>query len=96
MLPSKFEPWGVVLHEMVTSGMPVLVSDQVGSLHTFLNNNVNGMSFSYLIKDDLKNKLLKFMHLSDGELLKMGEESVLLSKKTTPAKWVETLNQIYE
>ena len=96
VLPSKFEPWGVVLHEMVTSGMPVLVSDQVGSIHDFLNNNVNGMSFSYLKKDDFKNKLLKFMHLSDRELLKMGEESVLLSKKTTPAKWVETLNQIYE
>ncbi|MDA9714919.1 glycosyltransferase family 4 protein, partial [Bacteroidota bacterium] len=31
VLPSKFEPWGVVLHEMVTSGMPILVSDQVGS-----------------------------------------------------------------
>ena len=96
VLPSKFEPWGVVLHEMVASGMPILVSDQVGSIHTFLNNNVNGMSFSYFKKEDFKNKLLKFMHLSDQELLKMGEESVLLSKKKTPAKWVETLNQIYE
>ena len=96
VLPSKFEPWGVVLHEMVASGMPILVSDQVGSINTFLNNNVNGMSFSYLKKEDFKNKLLKFMHLSDQELLKMGEESVLLSKKKTPAKWVETLNQIYE
>ena len=96
VLPSKFEPWGVVLHEMVTSGMPILVSDQVGSIHTFLNNNVNGMSFSYFKKEDFKNKLLKFMHLSDQELLKMGEESVILSKKKTPAKWVETLNQIYE
>ena len=96
VLPSKFEPWGVVLHEMVASGMPILVSDQVGSIHTFLNNNINGMSFSYFKKEDFKNKLLKFMHLSDHELLKMGEESVLLSKKKTPAKWVETLNQIYE
>ena len=54
------------------------------------------MSFSYFKKEDFKNKLLKFMHLSDQELLKMGEESVLLSKKITPTKWVETLNQIYE
>ena len=96
VLPSKFEPWSVVLHEMVTSGMPILVSDQVGSIHTFLNRDVNGMSFSYSKKEDFKNKLLKFMHLSDQELLKMGEESVLLSKKITPTKWVETLNQIYE
>ena len=81
---------------MVTSGMPVLVSDQVGSIHTFLDNNVNGMSFSYTKKEDFKNKLLKFMHLSDQELLKMGEESVLLSKKITPAKWIEMLNQIYD
>ena len=95
-MPSKFEPWGVVLHEMVTSGMPILVSDQVGSMHTFLDNNVNGMSFSYTKKEDLKNKLLKFMHLSDQELLKMGEESVLLSKKITPVKWIEMLNQIYD
>ena len=96
VLPSKYEPWGVVLHEMVTSGMPILVSDQVGSTDIFLNNNVNGKSFTHKIKDDLKNKLLEFMHHSDQELLKMGEESVLLSKKITPVKWVETLNQIYE
>ena len=36
------------------------------------------------------------MHLSDQELLKMGEESVLLSKKITPVKWIEMLNQIYD
>ena len=38
------------------------------------------------------------MHLSDQELLIKWERKVKtsLSKKITPTKWVETLNQIYE
>ena len=101
VLPSKFEPWGLSCTSrngllLVCPFLFQIFSAQVGSIHNFLNNNVNGMSFSYSKKDDFKNKLLKFMHLSDQELLKMGEESVLLSKKTTPSKWVETLIQIYE
>ena len=95
VLPSKFEPWGVVLHEMVTSGMPILISDVVGSKNSFLKNNINGMSFSYKNKGDLEYKMTSIMNLSDEELLKMGEESVHLSTRYTPEKWVDTLNKIY-
>ena len=95
VLPSKYEPWGVVLHEMVTSGMPILISDVVGSKNSFLKNNINGMSFSYKIKGDFESKMTSIMNLSDEELLKMGEESVHLSTRYTPEKWVDTLNKIY-
>ena len=47
VLPSIYEPWGVSLHEMVSSGMPVLISENIGSKVYFLKEKINGLSFSH-------------------------------------------------
>ena len=47
ILPSRYEPWGVSLHEMVSSGMPVLISENIGSKTYFLKESINGISFSH-------------------------------------------------
>ena len=62
VLPSRYEPWGVSLHEMVTSGMPVLISENIGSKIYFHKDKINGMSFSHSIKNDLES--LKIIFLS--------------------------------
>ena len=96
VLPSKYEPWGVSLHEMVSAGMPVLTSDNVGSCSSLVNNKRNGIVFSHSIKGDFKQKMYEIMQFSDKELSLMGEESVHLSKKFTIQDWVRTLNKIYD
>lgn len=96
VLPSKYEPWGVSLHEMATAGMPVLVSEDVGSHNYFVKNRINGLVFSHKVKNDFKDKLLQMMQYSSNELLKMGKESVHLSKKITTKTWLKTLNEIYD
>lgn len=35
ILPSRIEPWGVVVHEFSAAGFPLLLSDQVGSAESF-------------------------------------------------------------
>lgn len=44
ILPSKSEPWGLVVEEALNNGMPVIVSDRVGC-HKALINAQNGLVF---------------------------------------------------
>ncbi|MBL7917295.1 MAG: glycosyltransferase family 4 protein, partial [Bacteroidia bacterium] len=42
VLPSSFEPWGVVLHEFACAGYPIISTKNVGSCEVFLKDNENG------------------------------------------------------
>ena len=42
ILPSIFEPWGVVVQEMAAAGMPLICSDKVGAASLFLQDCKNG------------------------------------------------------
>ena len=96
VLPSIYEPWGVSLHEMVSSGMPVLISENIGSKVYFLKEKINGLSFSHSIKNDLEDKIYNIMNLSNEELFVMGQESVNLSNKISLDSWLNTLNILYD
>ena len=94
VMPSLFEPWGVVLHEFACLGFPLLVSDQVGAAECFLEDGKNG--FSYVAGDvqALKEKLKEFMQLSPEQLNLMGEYSYRLSERITPKIWAENLMKL--
>lgn len=42
VLPSLVEPWGVVVNEAMASGLPVVVSDQVGASADLVEEGANG------------------------------------------------------
>lgn len=96
VLPSHYEPWGVVVHEMAASGMPMLLSSSVGAAEYFLEEGRNGSVFRSGEMGDLKNGLKRFMKLSDDELLAMGKESLTLGLKYDNTRWSETLENILE
>lgn len=52
ILPSKKEPWGLVVEEALNNGMPVIVSDMVGCYETIVNED-NGLVFKFDDKDSL-------------------------------------------
>jgi glycosyltransferase involved in cell wall biosynthesis len=87
VLPSLNEPWGVVVHEFVQFGMPVILSDRVGASSEFLINGFNGYSFSNDVNPikELEMILSKVMLLSDSELSNFSALSFELSKRITPA-----------
>jgi glycosyltransferase involved in cell wall biosynthesis len=93
-LPSRWEPWGVVVHESVAAGLPVILSDACGSAEIFLEEGENGFSFRSGDELDLKNKLLKIMALSDETLYNMGKRSLAISQKITPEKSADTLMRV--
>ncbi|WP_340102818.1 glycosyltransferase family 4 protein [Rhodohalobacter sp. 8-1] len=92
ILPSHFEPWGVVVHEFAAAGFPLICSDKVGSAHKFLKNEENGFTFSSGNSKELKKAMKKIILTSDSELSQMGKKSVEYASLITPETWSK--NQI--
>lgn len=91
VMPSLFEPWGVVLHEFATMGFPLVISDKVGAAEVFLKNGMNGYSYPAGKEDALKEKLKTIMSLTTEQLTLMGSESRKLAFNITPRKWADTV-----
>ena len=45
VLPSRFEPWGLVVNEAMAAGLPVVVSDACGCQPDLVRDGVNGVVF---------------------------------------------------
>jgi glycosyltransferase involved in cell wall biosynthesis len=45
VLPSLFEPWGLVVNEVMAAGRAIIVSDQVGSGYDLVKHGKNGFVF---------------------------------------------------
>lgn len=59
ILPSKVEPWGLVVEEALYSGLPVLVSDKVGSNIDLVEKYSSGEIFEFDNENDLNEKIKK-------------------------------------
>jgi glycosyltransferase involved in cell wall biosynthesis len=57
VLPSRFEPWGLVVNEVMNAGKPVIVSDQVGSGADLVTPGENGDVFRAGDDTDLADQL---------------------------------------
>ncbi|MCK4384925.1 MAG: glycosyltransferase family 4 protein, partial [candidate division Zixibacteria bacterium] len=74
VLPSVYEPWGVVVNEAMASGLPVVLSDKVGSKGDLLEEGENGYCFESRNYKELADTMIRM--LSNTEKLKaMGERS---------------------
>ena len=94
IMPSLFEPWGVVLHEFAAMGFPLLASDRVGAIESFLEDGKNGFIFKGGDINSLKEKLKDMMQLPAEQLNLMGECSYQLAQKNTPKQWADNLMKL--
>lgn len=94
ILPSRFEPWGVVVHEFAAAGFPLLCSHAVGAASVFLKENENGFIFQSKNLNELKSVMRKIIAMSDEQLFQMGEKSAELASQITPDKWANTLRSV--
>ena len=91
VLPSRNEPWGVVLHEFAGAGLPLIASEKVGAASAFLKTGYNGYTHKAGDIFSLKEALKTIINTSDEKLLVMGERSYELSRQITPEIWASTL-----
>lgn len=94
VLPSLEEPWGVVVHEMALSAIPLVLSDRVGAGTMFLNEN-NGYSFRAGDEQQLQSILSKIMMMNDDELWQMARSSFQAGGILRNADWAATLEKIH-
>jgi glycosyltransferase involved in cell wall biosynthesis len=97
ILPSRHDQWGVVTHEFVLMGMPLLLSENVGAKATFLIEYFNGLIFRDNSATDLAKKMLAFSNFTDSELNEMSKNSYILSKRinvsTSAANFMSIINK---
>ena len=66
VLPSHYEPFGLVVNEAMLCGCPVAVSDRVGAKYDLVRHNVNGFVFPATNVEALAVVLREFF--SDSEM----------------------------
>lgn len=74
ILPSYVEPFGVVVHEALCSGRPVIISENCGS-KKLIKENYNGFIFKKNSPKYLANKMLKITNLSPKKIKKLKKNS---------------------
>ncbi len=91
VLPSRFEPWGVVVQEYAAAGFPLLVSREVGAAETFIDESKNGFEFGASNVTELKEALKKIVKLEGKDLTLMSLNSHQLAQQINPEQWVNTV-----
>lgn len=83
ILPSLFEPWGVVIHEAAAAGLPIICSNECGACAQFVRDGLNG----YIIEPrpgSLKSAMERISHLPPADLEGMSEVSGTLGGMWSP------------
>ena len=95
VLPSHFEPWGLVVQEFALAGFPLIVSNKVGAGSSLVSDE-NGTIFPPKDIESLKKAMLAFMNKSDEELVKMSNASISKALEINESKWAEQLTKLLQ
>jgi glycosyltransferase involved in cell wall biosynthesis len=94
VLPSSYEPWGVVIHEFAAAGLPIICSDKCGASSEFVINGYNGFVFKSGQYKSLYDSMIKMINLSDAMLNNLSENSNKLAQRITPISSAKNLLSI--
>jgi glycosyltransferase involved in cell wall biosynthesis len=89
ILPSRFEPWGLVVNEAMAAGLPIILSDAVGALPDLLREDINGWQFDHQSESSCIECLNKLANSSNQQLNEMGQISREIISEFTPGRWAE-------
>ena len=95
VLPSRFEPWGVVVHEATSMGLGVICSDRVGAADHRLEPGSD-----WVIPVDRADLLAAAMQRADSleerQLEAVAVENLQRSKSYSPSLWAQTVVRMAE
>jgi glycosyltransferase involved in cell wall biosynthesis len=91
VLPSIYEPWGVVLHEATAAGLPIICSDACGASVELVRDGYNGYLFRAGNASELEAAFYNVSTANHTDIQKMSKRSFLISQQFSPELWVEYL-----
>ena len=77
VLPSKSEPWGLVVNEAMVCGMPVIVSNKCGCVKDIVKTGQNGFTFHPSNQRELEDAMNFFVR-NPTKIAEMGNQSQLI------------------
>lgn len=83
ILPSLWEPWGVVIHEAAAAGLPIIATNVCGAVTAFLRDGVNG----FIVQPKasaIKDAMLKITCFDSDSIERFGRASQILAELWTP------------
>jgi glycosyltransferase involved in cell wall biosynthesis len=90
VLPSRSEPWGLVVNEAMLFEKPVIVSDRIGAAPCLVQENVNGYVFP-VGRADLLAQRLEYLAQNPSAVRSMGERSLEIVQNHHIGRWVEAV-----
>jgi glycosyltransferase involved in cell wall biosynthesis len=91
ILPSRVEPWGVVLQEAAAAECPLICSSACGAGVHLLQDGLNGLKFTSRNKRELASCMLRMSESTALRRDQMGKASALLARQYTPERWAQTI-----
>ena len=95
ILPSTFEPWGLVVQEFALAGFPLVLSRNVGAADFFLGDD-NGLLLPSVSREALIDVFATIDSLSDRELATMSSASRARAEQLSAAKWTQQAGAFME
>lgn len=90
VLPSRKEPWGVVVQEAAAAGLPIICSDVSGAAVHLVQDHFNGYLFESGNAAHLARCMVRISRASDEAWKMMSCHSRTLSRQYTPQRWAAT------
>ncbi|HEY8527405.1 MAG TPA: glycosyltransferase family 4 protein [Acidimicrobiales bacterium] len=91
VLPSRFEPWGVVVHEAAAAGLPIICTWVCGASTRLVLDGYNGVVISPDDAAGLADGLARISTAGAVRRLAMGRASRQLAQQLTPDRWASYL-----
>ena len=93
VLPSRSEPWGMVLNEAAAAGLPLVATDGVGAAHELIEHGVNGFRVPEGDEEALA-EALRRLAADEGFRQRAGARSRELVRPFTPEAWARAVVEL--
>ena len=96
VLPSRYEAWGVVVHEAAAAGLPIITTTACGAARHLVFNQYNGFTVAPNNAEELYKAMETISSLNPEVLVQMGQHSYQQSLSINKDIWAGQINSVYQ